>query len=137
MAHLNLKRFGVSIEEELLRQFDELIERKQYENRSEAIRDLIRHALTQDLWENDEWVAGSILLFYDHHKRNILDELTEIQHEMHHCILSTVHFHLDSHNCLELIVVKGKGRELREFSDRMISIKGVKYGEFTVAPINL
>ena len=137
MARRSLKRFGVSIEEELLRQFDDWIERKQYENRSEAIRALIRRALTQDLWENDEWVAGSILIFYEHHKRNILDQLTEIQHEMHHCILSTVHFHLDSHHCLELIVVKGRGRELREFGDRLISVKGVKYGEFTVAPIDL
>lgn len=103
---------------------------------SEAVRDLVRNALVKQSWEDDEqMVAGTILLFYDHHQSDLLHELTAIQHEMHHGIMATTHFHLDHHHCLELIVVKGKAKELRGFSDRMISMKGVKYGKFTVAPM--
>ncbi len=132
----SLTRFGVSMDQELLNQFDELIKNKGYENRSEAVRDLIRDALVKQTWDDeDQIVAGSILIFYDHHDRDILNELTSIQHGMHDHILATTHFHLDHHNCLELIVVKGKGKDLRKLSDQMISLKGVKYGKFTVAPI--
>jgi CopG family nickel-responsive transcriptional regulator len=92
--------------------------------------------LVKQSWkDDDEIVAGSILLFYDHHHRDLLLELTVIQHEIHDNILATTHFHLDHHNCLELIVVKGKAKHLRQFSDRMISLKGVKYGKFTAAPV--
>lgn len=136
MSDSRLKRFGVSMDEELLAQFDRMIREKGYENRSEAVRDLVRNALVKQSWEDDEqMVAGTILLFYDHHQSDLLHELTAIQHEMHHGIMATTHFHLDHHHCLELIVVKGKAKELRGFSDRMISMKGVKYGKFTVAPI--
>ncbi|USG63323.1 nickel-responsive transcriptional regulator NikR [Brevibacillus ruminantium] len=136
MSDSTLRRFGVSMDESLLAQFDELIKEKGYENRSEAVRDLVRNALVNQSWEDDEQdVAGSILLFYDHHQTDVMQELTSIQHDMHHAILATTHFHLDHHNCLELIVVKGKAKELRGFSDQMISMKGVKYGKFTVAPV--
>ncbi len=136
MADSTLRRFGVSMDQKLLSEFDELIKAKGYENRSEAVRDLVRDALVKQSWEDDErCVAGSILLFYDHHQRDILHELTAIQHDMHHTVLATTHFHLDHHNCLELIVVKGKTKELRAFSDRLISIKGVKYGKVTIAPV--
>jgi CopG family transcriptional regulator, nickel-responsive regulator len=131
-----LKRFGVSMDGHLLKQFDELIKKKSYENRSEAVRDLVRAALVQHAWQDDDQiVAGSILLFYHHHHRDLLLELTILQHQMHDNILATTHFHLDEHNCLELIVVKGKVKHLREISDRMISLKGVKYGKFTAAPV--
>lgn len=131
-----LKRFGVSMDEQLLKKFDELVKIKGYENRSEAVRDLVRDALVKQSWNDDEqMVAGSILLFYDHHQRDLLHELTAIQHQMHDAILATTHFHLDHHNCLELIVVKGRAKELRQLSDQMISLKGVKYGKFTVAPV--
>ncbi|WP_134704174.1 nickel-responsive transcriptional regulator NikR [Ammoniphilus sp. YIM 78166] len=136
MSDSTLKRFGVSMDEKLLEQFDELVKLKGYENRSEAVRDLVRDALVKKSWEDDEqFVAGSILLFYDHHQRDVLHEITDIQHQMHDSILATTHFHLDHHNCLEIIVVKGKSKTLRKFSDQLISIKGVKYGKFTVAPI--
>lgn len=137
MSDSSLKRFGVSMEEKLLADFDQLIKTKGYENRSEAVRDLVRHALVQQAYEADESiVAGSILLFYDHHQRDVLHELTTIQHQMHDVIMATTHFHLDHHNCLELIVVKGKARDLRAFSDQLISLKGVKYGKFTSAPLD-
>ncbi|MCC3377647.1 MULTISPECIES: nickel-responsive transcriptional regulator NikR [Paenibacillaceae] len=136
MSDSTLKRFGVSMDETLLKEFDEMIKRKGYENRSEAVRDLVRDALVKQSSADDEQdVAGSILLFYDHHQSDLMQEITHIQHTMHHAILATTHFHLDSHHCLELIVVKGKAGELRACSDQMISIKGVKYGKFTVAPL--
>ncbi|WP_453991542.1 nickel-responsive transcriptional regulator NikR [Bacillus nitroreducens] len=131
-----LKRFGISMEGHLLRKFDNMVKQKGYENRSEAIRDLVRDALIQHSWEKDDQiVAGSILLFYDHHKRNLMEELTKTQHEMHDLIMSTTHFHLDHHNCLELIIVKGKAKDIQILSNKLTSLKGVHYGKFTVAPI--
>ena len=136
MKDSNLKRFGVSMDAALLTQFDALIEKKGYETRSEAVRDLVRDSLVKQSWEDDDQVvAGSILLFYDHHQKDLQHEMTAIQHEMHDVVLATTHFHLDHDNCLELIVVKGISKHLRSFSDRLISIKGVKYGKFTVAPV--
>ncbi|RST74366.1 nickel-responsive transcriptional regulator NikR [Siminovitchia acidinfaciens] len=136
MENSTLKRFGISMEGRLLRKFDRLVKEKGYENRSEAIRDLVRDALIQHSWEKDDQiVAGSILLFYDHHKRNLLEELTKTQHDMHDIIMSTTHFHLDHTNCLELIIVKGKAKDIQLLSNKLTSLKGVQYGKFTVAPI--
>ncbi|VEF49799.1 Putative nickel-responsive regulator [Bacillus freudenreichii] len=136
MEDSTLKRFGISMEGRLLRKFDHLVKEKGYENRSEAIRDLVRDALIQHSWEKDDQiVAGSILLFYDHHKRNLLEELTKTQHDMHDIIMSTTHFHLDHTNCLELIIVKGKAKDIQLLSNKLTSLKGVQYGKFTVAPI--
>lgn len=124
------------MDESLLNRFDQWIQVKGYENRSEAVRNLVRDALVQKAWDDDEqYVAGSILIFYDHQQRDTSRELTEIQHKMHDAILATTHFHLDHHNCLEIIVVKGKSKELRQLSDQLISAKGVKYGKFTVSPV--
>ena len=136
MGHSTLRRFGISMEGHLLRKFDNLVKQRGYENRSEAVRDLVRDALIQHSWEKDEQiVAGSILLFYDHHQRNLLDELTKIQHSMHDNIMATTHFHLSHSNCLELIIVKGKARDIQELSNKLTSLKGVQYGKFTVAPV--
>ncbi len=136
MENGELKRIGVSIEEPLLDKFDHFITQKGYENRSEALRDLIRNTLLEDSWEKDEQlVAGSILLFYDHQKRNLMEELTKTQHEMHDHIMATTHFHLDQRNCLEMIVVKGKASVIQQLSNRLTRLKGVSYGGFTVAPV--
>ena len=136
MQDSTLKRFGVSMDGGLLRRFDHLVKMKGYENRSEAVRDLVREAIVQQLWEDEEQIiAGSILLFYDHHQRSLFEEMTIIQHSMHHLILATTHFHLNHDNCLELIVVKGKVKEIQELSNRLTSLKGVSYGNFTVAPV--
>lgn len=136
MHDSTLKRFGVSMEASLLKKFDSLIQQRGYENRSEAVRDLIRDALIQQSWEDsEEIVAGSILLFYNHHQRNLQDEMTKIQHGMHDFILATTHFHLDHDSCLELIVVKGKAKDIQQLSNKMTSLKGVEYGKFTVAPV--
>ena len=131
-----LKRFSVSMEGSLLRKFDQLVTLQGYENRSEAVRDLVREAIVQQSYEDGEqMIAGSILLFYNHHRRNLLEEMTEIQHERHDLILATTHFHINQGSCLELIVVKGKVKDIRELSHRLTSLKGVDYGNFTVAPV--
>lgn len=136
MNDSTLKRFGVSMEGNLLWKFDQLVKQRGYENRSEAVRDLVRDALIQQSWEdNEQIVAGSILLFYNHHQRNLLDEMTTIQHSMHNLIIATTHFHLDHGSCLELIVVKGKVKDIQSLNYKLTSLKGVEYGKFTVAPI--
>ena len=132
-----LKRFGVSMEGQLLQKFDHLVKQRGYENRSEAVRDLVRDALIQQLWEGKEQiVAGSILLFYNHHQRNLIEEMTNIQHSVHDLIIATTHFHLDHDSCLEMIVVKGKVKEIQQLSHKLTSLKGVAYGKFTVAPVD-
>lgn len=126
-------RFGISMKEDLLERFDDLIEEKGYTNRSEAIRDLIRDHLVSREWiEEDSEVAGTITLIYDHHVSGLSQVLTRIQHDHHHLFLSTLHVHLDGDNCLETIVIKGKAREAREVAEKLISTKGVKHGKLTI-----
>lgn len=138
MSSSDLARFGISMDKKLLQQFDTLIKKQHYDHRSEAIRDLVREAILKQAWEdNDTLVAGSIILFYNHHYREVSIELTERQHAIHHCILATTHFHIDTDHCLEIIVVKGRASELQRLSDQLIALKGVNYGKFTVAPIQV
>lgn len=137
MSSNQLRRFGVSMEENLLQSFDILIEKQGYTNRSEAVRDLVREALLRNKWEEDDQiVAGCILIFYDHHQRNLVEEMIGIQHDFHDVILATTHFHLDHHNCLEMIVVKGKTQNLRTLRDKLTSLKGVKYCKLSVSPVS-
>jgi CopG family nickel-responsive transcriptional regulator len=128
-----LTRFGVSIKSDLLRRFDELITEKNYVNRSEAIRDLIRDRLVEVEDKDDNTtVVGTITIVYDHAVHELSDTLTEVQHKAHKAILSTLHLHLDMRNCLEVLVVKGIGRDIRMIADRLISTKGVKHGKLTI-----
>ncbi len=129
----NLVRFGVSINKGLLVQFDKIIEEKGYSNRSEAIRDLIRNQMVELEWEKEEEeVAGTVTLIYDHHVRGLSELLLEVQHSFHDLILSTMHLHLDHHNCLEVLAVKGAAREVRRIAERLISVKGVKHGRLSI-----
>jgi len=122
-------RFGVSLDLELLDQFDHLIRRLGYANRSEAVRDLIRQKLVQEEWEApDREAYAVVLLVYDHHVMSLPSRLTELQHQQHTHVIGSFHVHVDRHNCLEIIVLRGKAKALREMADRMISLKGVKYG---------
>ncbi len=127
-----LVRFGVSINSELLSKFDELIESKGYAKRSEAIRDLIRDYLVEHEWEKDAETMGAVTVVYDHHVRELTESLTALQHEFHSSIISSMHVHVDEHNCLEVIVIRGKGSKVREIADRLISTKGVKHGKLTM-----
>jgi CopG family nickel-responsive transcriptional regulator len=128
-----LSRIGVAIDSDLLTQFDELIAKRGYTNRSEAFRDLIRDELVQKSWESpDSNVVGTVTLVYDHHVRMLSEKLTDLQHEFHRSILSTLHVHLDHDNCLEVLVVKGKAAAVQKIADSLISTKGVKHGRLTL-----
>lgn len=122
-----LVRFGVSLDGELLRKFDELIREKNYSNRSEAFRDLIRQELVTKEWEAGEEVAGAITLIYDHHHRELLNKVTDLQHDLQHVIISTQHVHLDHNNCLEIVAVRGEPDEVRRLAEMLRAIKGIKH----------
>jgi CopG family nickel-responsive transcriptional regulator len=125
-----LIRFGVSMDSRLLARFDQLIAEKSYSNRSEAIRDLIRNELVEQSWEeDDEETVGAITLVYNHEMRELTEKLTNYQHQVHGAVISSLHVHLDKHNCLEVLVVKGRGREIRKVADRLIGTRGVKHGK--------
>jgi len=126
-------RFGISLDEKLLNSFDQLIEEKSYMNRSEAIRDLIRAALVEERSTSDEAESvGTVTLVYNHHVRDLSDKLTEHQHTHHDRIISALHVHLDAHNCLEVLVVRGKVREIKKIADELIGVKGVKHGKLVM-----
>jgi CopG family nickel-responsive transcriptional regulator len=127
-----LVRFGVSMEEDLLQQFDKQIEKKGYASRSEAIRDLIRDHMVEEEWAADEETVGTITIVYDHHTRDLSGNLTHLQHSFPGDIKSVLHIHLDHHNCLEVLVVQGKGQVLRAFADQLVATRGVKHGKLTM-----
>ena len=126
-------RFGISLERSLLKGFDSLIKKKGYASRSEAIRDLIRDSLVKDEWEyGNKDTVGAISIVYSHDTRELSDTLTDIQHNFHSSVVSSLHVHLDHHNCLEVIIVKGKGREIKKIADRLIGTRGVKHGKLSL-----
>jgi CopG family nickel-responsive transcriptional regulator len=131
-----LERIGVSLEDRLLSRFDELISRRGYPSRSEAIRDLIREALVEREWSEaggrEERVAV-VTLVYDHDSSSLAQKLTHIQHENHRAVVSALHVHMDAHNCLEVLVLRGRGREVAAMGDGLVSTKGVKYGRVVPA----
>ena len=121
-------RFGISIDKALLDKFDRIIKTQNYANRSEAVRDLIRKELVKKEWKHKSEVAGAITLIYDHHKRDLVNKLTDIQHKYHNVIISTQHIHLDHDNCMEIVAVKGKPDSVQKLSDMLKSEIGVKHG---------
>lgn len=124
-----LTRFGVAMDKELLECFDRFLAGKGYQNRSEAIRDLVRNALIQEAWEQAKGeVIAIIALIYDHEVRGLSDRLTDIQHHSLPLLISTLHVHLDERHCLEVIVVRGKAEPVREFAHRLLAIKGILHG---------
>jgi CopG family nickel-responsive transcriptional regulator len=129
----DLARFGVSIPDDLLEKFDGLIKEKGYNNRSEAIRDLIRDRLVEDQWsksEND--VVGTVTVVYNHEQSDLAQKLTEIQHKKHDLIISSIHVHLDFHNCLEVLIMRGSSDEVKRAGEQLISTRGVKHGKITM-----
>ena len=126
-----LKRFGVSMEEELLIEFDKLIQRKGYATRSEALRDLARGALAEEVLADESAEAvATVSLVYNHHVPNLSGKLTEAQHKALDLIASTLHVHLDEDQCLETLILRGPYGRVRDLADKLISVKGVKYGKF-------
>lgn len=128
-----LKRFSISLEEQLLDTFDRFIRQRAYSNRSEAIRDLIRKAFVKEAWEADKEVVGVITLVYDHHRYQLQEKITELQHELHHHIISSMHVHLDHDNCLEVIVVRGKAQKVQTLAEQLTALRGVKDGNLSMS----
>ena len=123
----SLYRFGISLEKDLIEEFDKHIQGRNYKNRSEAIRDLIRADLVKKQWLCDNEVAGAITMSYDHHKRDLVNKLMDIQHDFQKLVISTQHIHIDHHNCLEIIAVRGKAREVEKLASLLKSQVGVKH----------
>ncbi|HDL65089.1 MAG TPA: nickel-responsive transcriptional regulator NikR [Proteobacteria bacterium] len=122
-----LVRFGVSLPDELLVRFDSLIQRKGYTNRSEALRDLIRDNMVEQEWEDGAEVVGVVMLVFNHHSRELQNSITDIQHSHLGTIISTQHVHLDHHNCLEAIILKGRSEKIRRLADLLKALRGVKH----------
>lgn len=130
-----LIRFSVTAPDDLLRRFDEQIARRgDVANRSEAVRDLIRASIAKEQMRTpDEQVIGSLTMIYDHHTGDLTRRLDEVQHDYTDEIVSTMHVHLDHHNCLEILALKGRGERVYELADRLLGLRGVKHGELTCA----
>jgi CopG family transcriptional regulator, nickel-responsive regulator len=130
-----MKRFGVSLEEDLLADLDGFVRENQLPNRSQAIRHLIRDIKTKREWRKNQVVSGCVVLVYDHHKRDLMNKAVEIQHKYQGIVLSSQHVHLDHDNCLETIILKGTAGDLRDLADRLIGIKGMKHGELVMSTL--
>ena len=126
-----LVRFGVAMDEELLGRFDELVARRGTgANRSEAVRDLVRETLVDEQWEAPEAeIVGTITMVFDHHANDLAERLDSLQHAHHEKVVSSMHVHLDAHNCLEVIVVRGPSGEIRGIAEALLGTKGVKHGK--------
>lgn len=133
--HDPVTRISISIEQDLLDSLDQLVKSRRYTNRSEAIRDLIRARLVEQEWKGNRTVIGTITLLYDHHVPNLPHKLTHLQHDSKARVISTMHVHLDHHNCLEVIVVKGRSRQVAELAHALISARGVRHGELTATSV--
>jgi CopG family nickel-responsive transcriptional regulator len=127
-----LSRTGISLEQDLLAGFDKLIARRGYKNRSEAVRDLIREALLNEVVDSNKPVVGTLTLVYDHHVPNLSQRLTEMQHHSNAAVLAATHVHLDHNYCLEVIIMKGRSREIQEMADRMLAMRGVELGKLVL-----
>ena len=126
----DITRFGISIDSDLLDSFDRLITQKGYQNRSEAIRDLIRATIVEEKMDaGQEEMVGTVTMVYNHHVRDLADKLTEHQHQHHHQVISALHVHLDAHNCLEVLVLRGSSTDIKQIADELLGVKGVKHGK--------
>lgn len=129
----DLTRFSVSFDKKLLARFDCQLKRDGYPTRSKAVSDLVRDSLVKHEWKAGKEIAGAVIMVYDHHKRDLSNKLIHIQHDFHHLIVSTQHIHLDHDNCLEIVVVKGKPREVETLAHKLKTTKGVKHGSLATA----
>ncbi len=131
----DLVRFGISIPADLIQTFDKYISEREYKNRSEAIRDLIREKLVEQEWDKEvqnQVVIGTITYVYDHHKRELVDEIITIQHDFPDEVIVTQHVHLDHHNCLEVAIIRGQAQHLRRLVYKLQALKGIKHCKLTM-----
>jgi len=128
-----LMRFSVAMPEELLMQFDNLVARRGLaKNRSEVIRDLVRDALVDEEWDDPaQEIAATLTIVFSHHASDLQSKLDQVQHAHHDRVISAMHVHLDAHNCLEVIVLRGRSDEIRAIADSILGVKGVKHGRLT------
>jgi CopG family nickel-responsive transcriptional regulator len=126
-------RFSVAMPEDLLVQFDNLVARRGLaKNRSEVIRDLVRETLVDEQWDDpDAEIVGTLTMVFNHHASDLQNKLDHVQHDNYDKIISTTHIHLDSHNCLEVIIMRGRSADVREIAESILGIKGVKHGRLT------
>lgn len=131
-----LERFGVSMDGDLLAQFDARLAARGYRTRSEALRDLVRQELVQGAWEQPKaWVFGTVTILYNHHAHGLAEALADLQHDHHASVVCTTHVHVDAHHCLEVIVIKGPSAQVRRIADRLIATKGVQHGQLVCSAI--
>lgn len=130
---MSLARFGVSLEEDILKALDEYVIENKFPNRSQAIRHLVEKNLVEKKWQCNQIVAGAVVLLYDHHRGDVTIKSNDTQHEYFDVILSTQHFHLNHENCLEIVAVKGTANRLTELSDKLIGIKGIIHGKLVMS----
>ncbi len=124
---MSIERIGISLEKPLLDAFDKLIESKGYQNRSEAVRDLIREQIDhEELADPDAQAVGGVFLVYDHQHTSLSDRLLKLQHNHLLHVITSTHIHLDHHNCLEIIILRGLVSDIQKLADSMAALKGVK-----------
>jgi len=134
-----MERFTISLSESLAHQFDDLIHRKGYENRSEAVRDLVRAELENFRLQQQEapYCVASLSYVYNHHARDLADRLTNLQHDHHHLVLSAMHVHLDHDNCMETLILRGATAEVSAFANHLIAEPEVRHGRLNLVPVDL
>ncbi len=134
-----MERFTISLDENLARQFDELIRQQGYQNRSEAVRDMLRQRLESERLRTEDapHCTAALSYVYNHHERDLASRLTNLQHDHHDLTLSTMHVHLDHHNCLETVILRGPTAQVRGFAESLIAERGVRHGQLNLVPVDL
>jgi CopG family transcriptional regulator, nickel-responsive regulator len=133
-----LERVSLAIEKSLIERFDALVERDGKANRSEAMRDLIRNRLIEEeVSAGRGEIVGTLTIVYDHRKRELTDRLTSTAHDHHDQILSSMHVHLDRDNCLEVLALRGRAKDLRHLAEHLLGMKGVKHGKLVLSSTQL
>lgn len=131
-------RFSVSVPEDLLEFLDETLLSRGYASRSEFVRDLIRKEIIEEKWERGEEVMGVLVIIYDHHRRGLSEKLIHIQHSEFYNVISSLHIHLSHRDCLEVIVIRGKGKEIEKLYREMEGLEGVKFAKMVrLAPLEV
>jgi CopG family nickel-responsive transcriptional regulator len=134
-----MDRFTISLNEDLAKQFDELIAQKGYQNRSEAVRDMLRNELESARLDRQEapYCVASLSYVYDHHARDLTERLTELQHQHHHIVMSSMHVHLDHDNCMETVILRGATVDVSKFANELMAVREVRHGKVNVVPVDL
>ncbi len=130
---MSVVRFSVSLEEELLSELDLFAKDNNFANRSQALRNLIEKNIVEKKWHCNNVVAGAVIVIYDHHKKDLITRIIELQHDFFDVILSSQHFHLNQDTCLEIIAVKGIASRLTGLSEKLISLKGIRHGKLVMS----